>query len=179
MGSWAQTCSDAVRPINSVMRSRMWVIWCLLYLTGKPKTHIYSTNNRTRSLKWVLNGIRNLGLKPQISSDVQKSVVFLAFYSFKTLWVSQVGMHVIKHYINCRFCLAANEVAYFNVVLHQLGTRGRVVGWGSMLQAGRSRVRFPMRSLDFFIWPNPSSRTMALGSTQPLTEMSTRNLPGW
>jgi hypothetical protein len=25
---------------------------------------------------------------------------------------------------------------------------------------------------------NPSSCTMALGSTQPLTEMSTRNLPG-
>jgi hypothetical protein len=30
----------------------------------------------------------------------------------------------------------------------------------------------------FFNWPNSSSRTMALGSTQPLTEMSTRNLPG-
>jgi hypothetical protein len=30
----------------------------------------------------------------------------------------------------------------------------------------------------FFNWPYPSSRTMALGSTQPLTEMSTRNLPG-
>jgi hypothetical protein len=29
----------------------------------------------------------------------------------------------------------------------------------------------------FFCWPNPSSRTMSLGSTQPLTEMSTRNLP--
>jgi hypothetical protein len=27
-------------------------------------------------------------------------------------------------------------------------------------------------------WPNPSSHTMALESTQPLTEMSTRNLPG-
>jgi hypothetical protein len=26
-----------------------------------------------------------------------------------------------------------------------------------------------------FHWHNPSSRTMALGSTQPLTEMSTRN----
>jgi hypothetical protein len=25
---------------------------------------------------------------------------------------------------------------------------------------------------------NPSSRTMALGSSQPLTDMSTRNLPG-
>jgi hypothetical protein len=30
----------------------------------------------------------------------------------------------------------------------------------------------------FFNGPNPSIRTMALGSTQPLTEMSTRNLPG-
>jgi hypothetical protein len=30
----------------------------------------------------------------------------------------------------------------------------------------------------FFKRSNPSSRTMALRSTQPLTEMSTRNLPG-
>jgi hypothetical protein len=30
----------------------------------------------------------------------------------------------------------------------------------------------------FFNLSNPSSRTMALMSTQPLTEMSTRNLPG-
>jgi hypothetical protein len=29
-----------------------------------------------------------------------------------------------------------------------------------------------------FQLPNPSSRTTALGSTQPLTEMSTKNLPG-
>jgi hypothetical protein len=36
----------------------------------------------------------------------------------------------------------------------------------------------PNEVLGFFNWPNPSSRTMALGSTQPLTEMSTRNLPG-
>jgi hypothetical protein len=30
----------------------------------------------------------------------------------------------------------------------------------------------------FFNLPNPSSRNMALGSTQPLTELSTRNIPG-
>jgi hypothetical protein len=47
-----------------------------------------------------------------------------------------------------------------------------------MLQAGRLWVRFPMRSLFLFSRPNLSSSTMALGSTQPLTEMSTRNLPG-
>jgi hypothetical protein len=32
--------------------------------------------------------------------------------------------------------------------------------------------------VDFFNLPNPSSRTMALGSTQPPTEISTRNIPG-
>jgi hypothetical protein len=58
-----------------------------------------------------------------------------------------------------------------------MGTRGSVVGWRTMLQAGRSPVRVP-DEVDFFNLPNPSSRTMALESIQPLTEMSTRNLPG-
>jgi hypothetical protein len=30
----------------------------------------------------------------------------------------------------------------------------------------------------FLNFPNPSSRTMALGSTQPLIETSTKNFPG-
>jgi hypothetical protein len=36
----------------------------------------------------------------------------------------------------------------------------------------------PVEVIGFFNSPNTSSRTMALGSTQPLTEMSTRNLSG-
>jgi hypothetical protein len=43
-----------------------------------------------------------------------------------------------------------------------------------MLQAGS----IPDEVIEFFNRPNPSSRTMALGSTQALTEMSTRNPPG-
>jgi hypothetical protein len=46
-----------------------------------------------------------------------------------------------------------------------------------MLQAGKSPVRVPDEVV-FFNLPNPSSRTMVLGSTQPLTKMSTRKLPG-
>jgi hypothetical protein len=45
----------------------------------------------------------------------------------------------------------------------------------SIDQAGKSRVRFPMVSLEFFIY-NPSGRTMALGYTQPLTQMITKNI---
>jgi hypothetical protein len=36
----------------------------------------------------------------------------------------------------------------------------------------------PDEVIGFLNWPNPSSRTMAMGSTQPLTEKSTKNLPG-
>jgi hypothetical protein len=48
-----------------------------------------------------------------------------------------------------------------------------------MIKSVRWRVRLPMRSAGvfFFNWPNPSSRNMVPGSTQPLTEMSTRNFP--
>jgi hypothetical protein len=44
-----------------------------------------------------------------------------------------------------------------------------------MLQTGRSRDQVPIRWI-FSNLPNLSGRTMALGSTQPLTEMSSRNL---
>jgi hypothetical protein len=55
---------------------------------------------------------------------------------------------------------------------HVLRARGNVDGWGTMLQAGSPD------EVDFWIDLILHSRTMALGSTQPLTEMSTRNLPG-
>jgi hypothetical protein len=57
------------------------------------------------------------------------------------------------------------------------GACGSVVGRDTMIQAGRSRDRIPIGGF-FFNLHNPSSRIMVLGSTQPLTEMSTWNLPG-
>jgi hypothetical protein len=41
--------------------------------------------------------------------------------------------------------------ANIRTVLRLWGARGSVVGWGAMLQAGRSRVQVPMRSLDFSV----------------------------
>jgi hypothetical protein len=44
-----------------------------------------------------------------------------------------------------------------------------------MLRAGRSWLRFPIRSMDFSV--DLIVCTMTLGSTQPQTEMGIRNLP--
>jgi hypothetical protein len=43
---------------------------------------------------------------------------------------------------------------------------------------GRRSYFYYMEVSGFFNLPNPSSNIVALGPTQPLTEMSTRNLPG-
>jgi hypothetical protein len=55
------------------------------------------------------------------------------------------------------------------------GTRWRswLRHYASILKAAGSSADV----VDFFNLPNPSSRIMALGSTQPLKEMSTRNQP--
>jgi hypothetical protein len=53
---------------------------------------------------------------------------------------------------------------------------GGAVGSGTALQTARSRVRFPMVSLEFFIDIILPAALWPLGWTQPLTEMSTRNI---
>jgi len=56
------------------------------------------------------------------------------------------------------------------------GVRGGAFGWGTALQAGRSRVWFAIFGI--FDW-HPSGRIMTVGLTKPLTEMSTRNISWW
>jgi hypothetical protein len=51
---------------------------------------------------------------------------------------------------------------------------GNVAGFRHYATSRKVAVSIPDEVIGFFSLPNPSSRTMA----QPLTEMSTRNLPG-
>ena len=51
------------------------------------------------------------------------------------------------------------------------GAPGGAVSWGNAPVAGS----IPDGVIENFHWHNPSGRTMALRSTPPLTEMSTRN----
>jgi hypothetical protein len=75
------------------------------------------------------------------------------------------------------FCKPERLLTKFQRLMQKYAASGSIVGCGTMLHAGRSRVRVPMRWI-FLNLPNLPSCTMALVSTQPLTEISTRNLPG-
>ena len=85
-------------------------------------------------------------------------------------------IYIMKQY-NYETCVSC--CAYFlDIYEHYIcdWARGGAVGWGSALQAGRSRVQLPMISLEFFIDIILPGALLVLGSTQPLTEMSTRNI---
>jgi hypothetical protein len=71
----------------------------------------------------------------------------------------------------------SREIAFFFLRHSQISGKPRKpeqkaassFAWGS---AGS----IPDGVIGFFHWHNPVGRTMALGSTQPLTEISTRNI---
>ena len=65
-----------------------------------------------------------------------------------------------------------NLLKKIKVVLVLSEACGGAVGSGTVLQVGRPQVRFPIVSLEFSI----DIIIMVLGSTQPLPEMSTRNI---
>ena len=54
-------------------------------------------------------------------------------------------------------------LSFYTVLYNVLGARGGSVGWGSALQVGRSRVRFPHYVTGIFHWRIPSGRTMTPG----------------
>ena len=80
-----------------------------------------------------------------------------------------------------RFSYTSCEVHWdrpwnFKTFVVNSGARGGAVGWGTALQAVKVAVSIPDGVTGIFHWHNPSGRTMALELTQPLTEMSTRNV---
>jgi hypothetical protein len=67
------------------------------------------------------------------------------------------------------------DISLFQFTTNLLQASDSVVGWGTLLWAGRSQVWVRMKSLHFFNLPVPSSHAWGLGFTQPLTDMSTRS----
>jgi hypothetical protein len=91
------------------------------------------------------------------------------------------GTHKVGHILwqVSTLCGALLSTLWRHLALRQIqwGTR-----WNSMLrQYATSRKvvgSIPDEVIRLYDFPNPSGRTMALGSTQPITEMSTTSLPG-
>jgi hypothetical protein len=99
-----------------------------------------------------------------------------------TSWLARMSIHTRicackKPGVRAGFCKTLTQPIniWFDLYLCK-GARGGAVGWGTALQAGKFAGSIPDYVIVISHWYNPSGRTMPLGSTQPLTEMSTRNI---
>jgi hypothetical protein len=64
-------------------------------------------------------------------------------------WIIKISSHLLLTWY--KYCVFRCFVHTLKSLVSHVSHLGSVVGWGTMLQAGRSRVRFPMRSLEFLI----------------------------
>ena len=81
----------------------------------------------------------------------------------------------------CVFCGSLYRKGWMDIVpasliVGYIATHGGAVGWGTATTSRKVAGSIPDGVTGIFRWHNPSGRTMALGLTQPLTEMSTRNI---
>jgi hypothetical protein len=146
-------------------------------------------NNCFRELKYIIPPLRVLdhvaktkfrtGLSPYCLTEVWHA--FIVGFKSKSLEMLWKVIVTTSMKLNCQGTAYKRQylvyirqyVSYIWQYLYVYRGAQGCSGGGTALQTGRSRGRFRLVSWKFFS-DNPAGRTLALGSTQPLTEMSTR-----
>ena len=100
-----------------------------------------------------LSAVRDrLSIDPQLSSTLEAVPPSASWGRAMPWWQGPTGS--LREYITVLLLKSKGKWEYFsvlNVGTERSGARGSAVGWDTALQVGRSRVRFPMVSLEFFI----------------------------
>jgi hypothetical protein len=102
--------------------------------------------------------------------------------SYTVCWILLVGITVIHCCQEPSQCVSqthAHTQTYWLAVLLFISIKNFFSGGHAVAQLVEALCAgsIPDEVIGFFNWPNPSNRTMALESTQLLTEMRSRNLP--
>ena len=133
---WAVHCEKTWEQTAVVCSSlKYYFIWQLSFVTP----HRCSGRSCGRSDEWAALIVR--ASREEVPTDCCQKKIISLYEGCPTLFVPSCvtasNGHIWKLYI-CNY-------------KQTMGVRGSAVGSGTALQAGKSRVRFPMVSLEFFI----------------------------
>jgi hypothetical protein len=145
----------------------------------------------TGSSKGQIEGFVNVEINLWIpyNQDISYNYQLLNKYAYSVLWSTVlINNHAIKAYEDWSYSFTILDlgtrrkwvVSLIHCPVYPEGKGFCMVAYLVEALCYKPEVRGFDSRWDYWIfnWPNSSSRTMALGSIQPLTEMSTRNLPG-
>jgi hypothetical protein len=121
---------------------------------------------------WSVLNCPLFSFQVQIISSARRFQTLFVYVRFSKY---ETGLQTPNKIIVSRFRL--DRFTRYYQLWSRFGARGSVVGWGNILQTGRSWDRLQMRSLDFISLTNPSCRTMALGLSQPLNRNDYQESP--
>ena len=145
---WTESCSTLSGTNHPWRRVFGWMLLKYIAFTFKSYAVQYhgliAECEGNRCLRNVGNNSSNdtasLRRRPEFSN------LALSLWSVSnTFWSSDNDLLI---------CLCGVEVNWMEIIIQnsvEFLTRGGPVGWGTALQNGRSRVRFPMWSFEFFI----------------------------
>jgi hypothetical protein len=146
-------------------------------MTG-PKQALHIVQSRASSFKWEYP---LLSLKGHPVASYVFFLVFLSllslplsFSTYRSNWMTQ--NRNVKYTGNKVSC--ARIWKLWNIkTLYRSHVGTAVAQWLRCCATNRKVAgSIPADVIGLFQWRNPSDRTIALGSTQPLTEMSTRSI---
>ena len=125
---------------------------------------------------WAVNNTQkkwNKDIKALCKFKINKSKLWIRIYLSRWLLEELLGNQAISaRWLIWNTCRWKPEIKLGN---QNTGTA--VVQWLRCCATNRKVAgSIPAGVSGIFHWHNPSDRTVALGSTQPLTEMSTRNI---
>jgi hypothetical protein len=113
------------------------------------------------------------------------SCIFLCFYDLRMVWIVNWVVQETKKHVSYFNHLNYPYLTSFKMYVMCCGGADHCTdeaGLHRTLRCSELSLNvaglIPNEVIATFNFPNPSSRTMALGPNQYLTEMSTRNIPG-
>jgi hypothetical protein len=161
------------------MEAALYSVQSVVCVTGRPHKQIsvcsdmcmYLTESDCSSKYLYLMQLVTLCLIRVVDASLGVATNWLWCWNETELAVTS------RQYIQINVCFLCEAVmyAYIHFEWAVLLPKGCFRHYAPSLKVAGS---IPDEVIGFFNWPNPPSRSMALRSTQPLTELSTSNLPG-
>jgi hypothetical protein len=154
-----------------------FILWTLYNRLHFPKKYQRSNRATQQEKLWhgalmkVLRANGKMVYRPRIPSNFQKSSGLLQ--EITKLNRKSKDRSKYKRFVrNKNYTGFCNKISY----LTYTGDTQRRRWLRHCVKSRKVAGSIPDVVIGFFYWHNPSGRTMALGLTQPLTEMSTRNV---